>query len=109
ILVEPSLEYAEDLWAFRQEIIDKDADNEDQFAGCMSLNSSSSADEWIRICSLRKSERMINVASDYARSIGFERIYIMSGEQGLYEKYGFEKIGDFKTVYGTEDQLFQKN
>ncbi len=26
ILVEPSLEYAEDLWAFRQEIIDKDAD-----------------------------------------------------------------------------------
>ncbi len=37
ILVEPSLEYAEDLWAFRQEIIDKDADNEDQFAGCMSL------------------------------------------------------------------------
>ena len=45
ILVEPSLEYAEDLWAFRQEIIDKDADNEDQFAGCMSLNSSSSADE----------------------------------------------------------------
>ena len=39
ILVEPSLEYAEDLWAFRQEIIDKDADNEDQFAGCMSLDS----------------------------------------------------------------------
>lgn len=56
----------------------------------------------------RVSERMINVASDYARSIGYERIYIMSGEQGLYEKYGFEKIGDFKTVYGTEDQLFQK-
>ena len=40
ILVEPSREYAEDLWAFRQEIIDADADNEDQFAGCMSLNSS---------------------------------------------------------------------
>ena len=56
----------------------------------------------------RVSERMINVASDYARSIGYEKIYIMSGEQGLYEKYGFVKIGDFKTVYGTEDQLFQK-
>ena len=41
ILVEPSLEYAEDLWAFRQEIIDKDADNEEQFAGCMSLNANS--------------------------------------------------------------------
>lgn len=53
-------------------------------------------------------ERMINAASDYARSIGYEKIYIMSGEQGLYEKYGFVKIGDFKTIYGTEDQLFQK-
>ena len=56
----------------------------------------------------RVSERMINAASDYARSIGYEKIYIMSGEQGLYEKYGFVKIGDFKTRYGTEDQLFQK-
>ena len=57
ILVEPSREYAEDLWAFRQEIIDIDAYNEDQFAGCMSLNSSKSADEWIRICTLRKDEK----------------------------------------------------
>lgn len=57
ILVEPSWEYAEDLWAFRQEIIDADADNEDQFAGCMSLNSSKNADEWIRICTLRKDEK----------------------------------------------------
>ena len=56
----------------------------------------------------RASERMISAASDYARSIGYEKIYIMSGEQGLYEKFGFVKIGDFKTVYGTEDQLFQK-
>jgi Predicted acetyltransferase len=56
----------------------------------------------------RVSERMINAASDYAKSIGYEKIYIMSGEQGLYEKYGFVKIGDFKTIYGTEDQLFQK-
>ena len=56
----------------------------------------------------RVSERMINAASDYARSIGYEKIYILSGEHGLYEKYGFVKIGDFKTVYGTEDQLFQK-
>ena len=56
----------------------------------------------------RVSERMINAASDYAGSIGYEKIYIMSGEQGLYEKYGFVKIGDIKTRYGTEDQLFQK-
>ena len=57
VLIEPCPEYAEDLWAFRQEIIDNDAENEDQFAGCMSLNSSKSADEWIRICTLRKDEK----------------------------------------------------
>ena len=57
VLIEPCPEYAEDLWAFRQEIIDNDADNEDQFAGCMSMNSSRSADEWIRICALRKDEK----------------------------------------------------
>ena len=39
----------------------------------------------------RVSEQMINVASDYARSIGYKTIYIMSGKQGLYKKYGFEK------------------
>ena len=57
ILVEPDQEYAEDLWAFRQEIIDKDNDNEDWFAGCMSLDTSNSAEEWIRICRLRKDEK----------------------------------------------------
>ncbi len=61
VLLEPSREYAVDLWAFRQEIIDKDADNEDQFAGCMSLDSSNSADEWIRICTLRKDEKTCGI------------------------------------------------
>lgn len=55
-LVEPSLEYAADIWAFRAEILEKDADSEDQFAGCLSLDTSNSAEEWIRICRLRKSE-----------------------------------------------------
>lgn len=54
----------------------------------------------------RISELMINEASEYARKLGYEKIYIMSGEVGLYEKYGFEKIGDYKTIYNTIDQLF---
>ena len=56
----------------------------------------------------RISEKMIAAASDYAKAIGYETIYLMSGEHGLYEKYGFEKIGDFKTIHETTDQLFQK-
>lgn len=33
----------------------------------------------------------------------------MSGEIGLYEKYGFIKLGDYKTVYGSIEQLFVYN
>lgn len=56
----------------------------------------------------RLSEKLIEVASEYAKSIGYEAIYILSGEIGLYEKYGFVKISDEETIYGTVDQLFQK-
>ena len=56
----------------------------------------------------RISEQMINSVIAYAVKLGFEKVYIMSGEHGLYEKYGFEKVGDFETIYNTVDQLFVK-
>ena len=34
-LIEPSMKYADEIWAFRQEVMEFDAENEDQFAGCM--------------------------------------------------------------------------
>ena len=52
-LIEPTLKYADDLWKFRQEIFEHDADSNSKFAGCMSLDTSKSAEEWIQICSLR--------------------------------------------------------
>ena len=55
----------------------------------------------------RLSGQMISRALQYAKGIGFRTVYIMSGEHGLYEKYGFRKIGNFETIYGTTDQLFQ--
>ena len=51
----------------------------------------------------RLSETMIRRALDYAASLKFTRVYIMSGEKGLYEKYGFKKLGVFETVCGTKD------
>ena len=57
----------------------------------------------------RSSEKMIQHAAAYARKLGHEQIYIMSGEIGLYEKYGFVKLGDYETIYGTVDQLFVKD
>lgn len=57
----------------------------------------------------RLSQLLINNATLYARELGYQKIYIMSGERGLYEKYGFVKLGDYKTIYDTTDQLFVKS
>ena len=56
----------------------------------------------------RLSGKMIDHAMRLAAGSGFSKVYIMSGEIGLYEKYGFTKLGDYETVYGTTDQLFVK-
>ena len=52
---------------------------------------------------------MLKSAASYARELGYQKVYIMSGEIGLYEKYGFIKLGDYETIYGTIDQLFVKS
>ncbi len=54
----------------------------------------------------RLSELMIQKIISYAKELGYEKVYIMSGEIGLYEKYGFVKLGDYETIYGFIDQLF---
>ena len=56
----------------------------------------------------RLSERMIDRVLAYAKAIGYHAVYLMSGERGLYEKYGFTVIADCDTAYGTTDRLFQK-
>ena len=55
-LIEATLEYAEQVWQFRQEVLDCDSDSSSQFAGCLSLDEATSAEEWIRWCQLRISE-----------------------------------------------------
>lgn len=57
----------------------------------------------------RLSERLIDAACEDAEKQGYAAIYIMSGEIGLYEKYGFKKIGDYKTIYDSVDQLFSRD
>ena len=56
----------------------------------------------------RLSGRMIDAAVRYAGELGYRAVYLMSGERGLYEKYGFEKLGEYETIFGTVDQLFQR-
>lgn len=54
----------------------------------------------------RISEIIIKEVIKYAGELGYDVVYIMSDEQGFYEKYGFEKIGDYETIYGSVEQLF---
>ncbi|MCI8991281.1 MAG: GNAT family N-acetyltransferase [Eubacterium sp.] len=56
LLIEPQKMYADEIWKFRQEILECDAENEDQFAGCLLLDVSKSSEEWIKICELGKNE-----------------------------------------------------
>ena len=54
----------------------------------------------------RLSGRLIEEAARYAASLGFANLYVMSGEEGLYEKFGFAPIGWEKTIYGPTERLF---
>lgn len=53
-LTEANEQYIDELEQFKNEILVNDADNEDQFAGCMGLRNASTAKEWIEMCKLRK-------------------------------------------------------
>ncbi len=55
-LIEPNIDYADDIWKFRKEIFECDADNKNQFACCSSIDKCESSEEWIKICNLRKDE-----------------------------------------------------
>jgi predicted N-acetyltransferase YhbS len=54
----------------------------------------------------RLSERLVRAAAEYAKTLGFSRAYLVSGEIGLYEKYGFIKIRDARDAYGRWEQVF---
>ena len=51
-LLKPTMEYADDIIKFRQELLDANS----EFAGCGYLKNCSSADEWLRIIEMRENE-----------------------------------------------------
>ncbi len=56
----------------------------------------------------RVSEKMITEVLIYAKGMGLTKVYLKSEHRGLYEKYGFKKIADFKPIVGLADQIFEK-
>lgn len=54
----------------------------------------------------RISQKLIKKALFFAEDLGFKKVYIVSGEIGLYEKYGFTKIDEMEDKYGNWEQIF---
>lgn len=56
----------------------------------------------------RISEKLIEAANQYAKSIGFKETYIPAEHIGLYEKYGYHYIKDIVNYSNEIDRLYVK-
>lgn len=54
------------------------------------------------------SEKLIDFANEYAKSLGFDKTYIPSEYEGLYEQYGYSYIKDIVNYGGDTDRLYAK-
>jgi GNAT superfamily N-acetyltransferase len=56
----------------------------------------------------RISEKLLGVTCNYARSLGFDSVYLISNEKGFYEKYNFVKFSQTLTAYGRIEPVYRK-
>lgn len=56
----------------------------------------------------RLSQKLIQYAIDYLKSIGFDRVHIVSDHENLYEKYGFEIIDRKTAPWGSMEKIYMK-
>ncbi|MDR0946669.1 MAG: GNAT family N-acetyltransferase [Ruminococcus sp.] len=56
----------------------------------------------------RLSESLIDTAADYAKSIGFDKLYLTTWHIDLYEKYGFVKLCDKEVREGYSEGIYEK-
>jgi GNAT superfamily N-acetyltransferase len=56
----------------------------------------------------RLSQQLIQTASDYANRMGFEKLYLTTWHNGLYEKYGFIKLCEKEVREGYSEGIYEK-
>ena len=54
----------------------------------------------------RLSQKLIQYAMNYLKSIGFDRVHIVSDHENLYEKYGFEIIDRKMAPWGSVEKIY---
>lgn len=57
----------------------------------------------------RISQKMIENVLEYAKGIGFKKVYIPTDMEGFYEKYGFEYIDRLENYMGDMDNVLEYN
>ena len=56
----------------------------------------------------RLGEKMIQYSMDYLKSVGFDRVYLVSDHENLYEKYGFKVIDKKPAPWGAVEKIYMK-
>ncbi|MBQ4558716.1 MAG: GNAT family N-acetyltransferase [Tyzzerella sp.] len=54
----------------------------------------------------RLSQNMIQYAMDYLKTVGFDKVHIVSDHENLYEKYGFHIIDRQIAPWGSEEKIY---
>lgn len=55
------------------------------------------------------SQKLIERAMEYLKSVGFDKVYLVSDHENLYEKYGFCVIDRKFAPWGTEQKIYIHN
>ena len=56
----------------------------------------------------RISQKMIEFAMEYLKSIAFDKVYLVSDHENLYEKYGFTVIDRKIASWGEEEKIYMQ-
>lgn len=56
----------------------------------------------------RLSQELIRYAIDYLKNIGFDKVYLVSDHDNLYEKYGFCIIDRKIAPWGAEEKIYMQ-
>ena len=54
----------------------------------------------------RLSQKLIVYSMEYLKSIGFDKVYLVSDHENLYEKYGFKVIDRKMSPWGSEEKIY---
>ncbi|MBQ7774608.1 MAG: GNAT family N-acetyltransferase [Lachnospiraceae bacterium] len=56
----------------------------------------------------RLSQKLIQFAMDYLKTVGFDRVHIVSDHENLYEKFGFRVIDRKMASWGAEEKIYMQ-